>query len=202
MGCVTSKPKSALTVQPIQEANLSKQLPASSQSLDKPALPSIQSTHPPSLPLTTTSPSIPSSPVSVNKPTSFEIPIDENIRIKARKPQSAHPGRRSNPKKLAPVHVSNEELLLKLKIAEEAWNASMDTQKHLAPEHLSTLIDAKSMRIAENRAKELEEKKSRLAAHDQHLKLVQKRKRQLINNPALIDTAIHLAWNAEVVCVP
>ncbi|KAJ3363796.1 hypothetical protein GGF32_003459, partial [Allomyces javanicus] len=60
-------------------------------------------------------------PANGAQPTAFEIPLDDAVKVKARKPMSANPRNRRRTQ-LQPVHVSNEELMRKIKEAEAKWD--------------------------------------------------------------------------------
>ncbi|KNE55381.1 hypothetical protein AMAG_01278 [Allomyces macrogynus ATCC 38327] len=114
-----------------------------------------------------------------SQPTAFEIPLDDAVKVKARKPMSANPRNRRRTQ-LQPVHVSNEELMRKIKEAEAKWDEDpIAKDKDLDPTLLRAIMSERESRIAQNRAREIEEKKARLAQHDQHVRAVADRKNKL-----------------------
>ncbi|KNE60028.1 hypothetical protein AMAG_05467 [Allomyces macrogynus ATCC 38327] len=124
-------------------------------------------------------PSIAAAPAGGAQPTAFEIPLDDAVKVKARKPMSANPRNRRRTQ-LQPVHVSNEELMRKIKEAEAKWDEDpIAKDKDLDPTLLRAIMSERESRIAQNRAREIEEKKARLAQHDQHVRAVADRKNKL-----------------------
>ncbi|KAJ3372137.1 hypothetical protein GGF31_002399 [Allomyces arbusculus] len=118
-------------------------------------------------------------PAGSAQPTAFEIPLDDAVKVKARKPMSANPRNRRRTQ-LQPVHVSNEELMRKIKEAEAKWDVDpIAKDKDLDPTLLRAIMSERESRIAQNRAREIEEKKARLAQHDQHVRAVADRKNKL-----------------------
>ncbi|KAL7748357.1 hypothetical protein RI367_006318 [Sorochytrium milnesiophthora] len=146
-----------------------------------------------------------------SKPTAFEIPLDDTIKTRARKPASANPKRRQQ---LAPVSLSNEELRQKLAAAEAKWESSDAaggskpslaaatgdddlplTEKEIAPEKLKAMIAEREERIAENRRRELEQKQAKLQQHDAHVKKVNERKQKMESVPGAPD--MQTSWGGE-----
>ncbi|KAI9184372.1 hypothetical protein H9P43_003425 [Blastocladiella emersonii ATCC 22665] len=117
------------------------------------------------------------------RPTSFDIPLDDTVKVRARKPMSANPRNRRRTQLQPMAHLSNDEIQRKLREAETRWEedpAALAKDKDLDPTLLRALVADREARIAANRARELEEKKTRLAMHDAHMREVAERKMRLL----------------------
>ncbi|KAI9145307.1 hypothetical protein BKA69DRAFT_560973 [Paraphysoderma sedebokerense] len=142
------------------------------------------------------------------KPTTFEIPLDETIKTKSRKPQSANPKNRANRKGvLQPVNISPEELQQKLRAAEENWQKSnpsvhlsdpsipppFSLQARSDDENLAIQLQEKEKRAQERREKELAMKQAKLEQHEMKVKQVQERKKKLEEEGLMNDQKTNTA---------
>ncbi|KAI9220010.1 hypothetical protein BC828DRAFT_398482 [Blastocladiella britannica] len=123
--------------------------------------------------------------VEASSSTAFEIPLDETVKVRARKPTSSAAPRNRRRTLLQPMaQMSTDEALRKLRDAESRWeedpNAMVTKDKDLSPAVLRAVMADREQRAGVNRQRELEEKKLKLAAHDAHARTVAERKQRLV----------------------